>query len=62
MSWAPKMSSMWACAMAPTGALMAFLALWTGALWGRPMWGTYWVWDARLTSTARRCARAASAT
>jgi heme exporter protein C len=37
--------------MAPTGALMAFLALWTGALWGRPTWGAYWVWDARMTST-----------
>jgi len=46
-----RMSSMWACAMAPTGALMAFLALWTGALWGRPTWGAYWVWDARMTST-----------
>ena len=29
---------------------MAFLSLWTGALWGKPMWGTWWVWDARLTS------------
>jgi len=38
-------------AIAPTGALMAFISLWTGALWGRPTWGTYWVWDARLTST-----------
>ena len=37
-------------AIAPTGALMTFLALWTGALWGRPTWGAYWVWDARLTS------------
>lgn len=37
-------------AMANTGALMAFLALVTGAFWGRPTWGTYWVWDARLTS------------
>jgi heme exporter protein C len=46
-----RMSSMWACAMAPTGALMAFIALWTGALWGRPAWGTYWAWDARMTST-----------
>src|SRR5258708_29899091 len=46
-----RMSSMWACAMAPTGALMAFLALWTGALWGRPTWGAYWAWDARMTST-----------
>lgn len=37
-------------ALAPTGALMCFLALWTGALWGKPTWGTWWVWDARLTS------------
>ena len=36
--------------MAPTGAVMAFLALFTGAFWGRPTWGAYWVWDARLTS------------
>jgi heme exporter protein C len=46
-----RMPAMFAAALAPTGALMAALALWTGALWGRPMWGAYWVWDARLTST-----------
>ncbi len=45
-----RLSSMMASAIAPTGALMTFIALWTGALWGRPTWGTYWVWDARLTS------------
>jgi heme exporter protein C len=45
-----RLSSMMASAIAPTGALMTFLALWTGALWGRPTWGAYWVWDARLTS------------
>ena len=45
-----RLSSMVAQALAPTGALMAFLSLWTGALWGKPMWGTWWVWDARLTS------------
>jgi len=45
-----RLSSMMASAVAPTGALMAFLSLWTGALWGKPMWGTWWVWDARLTS------------
>jgi heme exporter protein C len=45
-----RLSSMMASALAPTGALFAFLSLWTGALWGRPTWGTYWVWDARLTS------------
>jgi heme exporter protein C len=46
-----RLSSMMASAIAPSGALMAFIALWTGALWGRPTWGAYWVWDARLTST-----------
>jgi heme exporter protein C len=45
-----RLSSMMARALAPTGALFTFLALWTGALWGRPTWGTWWVWDARLTS------------
>jgi heme exporter protein C len=45
-----RMASMFARALAPTGALMTFLALWTGALWGKPTWGTWWVWDARLTS------------
>lgn len=37
-------------AAAPLGAAFTFLALVTGSLWGKPMWGTYWVWDARLTS------------
>jgi heme exporter protein C len=45
-----RLSSMLAVSLAPTGALMAFLSLWTGALWGKPMWGAWWVWDARLTS------------
>lgn len=45
-----RLSSMLAQALAPTGALMTVLALWTGALWGRPTWGAWWVWDARLTS------------
>ena len=45
-----RLAFMLAQAIAPTGALMAFLSLWTGALWGKPTWGTYWVWDARLTS------------
>jgi heme exporter protein C len=45
-----RLSAMMASALAPTGAIMTFIALWTGALWGRPTWGTYWVWDARLTS------------
>jgi heme exporter protein C len=46
-----RLSAMMAQAVAPTGALMSFIALWTGAFWGRPTWGAYWVWDARLTST-----------
>ncbi|HEV8647506.1 MAG TPA: heme ABC transporter permease CcmC [Burkholderiales bacterium] len=45
-----RLSSMMAHALAPTGALMTFIALWTGSLWGKPTWGTWWVWDARLTS------------
>jgi heme exporter protein C len=45
-----RLSSMMASALAPTGALMTFIALWTGSLWGKPMWGAWWVWDARLTS------------
>ena len=45
-----RLSFMLAHALAPTGALFAFLALWTGAIWGKPTWGTWWVWDARLTS------------
>jgi heme exporter protein C len=45
-----RLSAMMAAALAPTGALFTFIALWTGSLWGRPTWGTYWVWDARLTS------------
>jgi heme exporter protein C len=52
VGWAfkAKTASMLARAIAPTGALFTFIALWTGALWGKPTWGTYWVWDARLTS------------
>ena len=45
-----RLSAMMAHAIAPTGAMFTFLALWSGALWGRPTWGAYWVWDARLTS------------
>jgi heme exporter protein C len=52
IGWAfnARLASMVARAIAPTGAMFTFIALWTGALWGRPTWGTYWVWDARLTS------------
>lgn len=45
-----RLSFMMAQALAPTGAMFTFLALVTGAMWGRPMWGAWWVWDARLTS------------
>ena len=45
-----RISGMMTQALAPTGAMFTFLSLWTGALWGKPMWGTWWVWDARLTS------------
>ena len=45
-----RLSGMMGRALAPTGAIFAFLSLWTGALWGKPMWGAWWVWDARLTS------------
>ncbi|WP_442593362.1 heme ABC transporter permease CcmC [Parapusillimonas sp. JC17] len=45
-----RLSAMMASALAPTGAMFTFLSLWTGALWGKPMWGAWWVWDARLTS------------
>jgi heme exporter protein C len=45
-----RLSSMMASALAPTGALFTVIALWTGALWGKPTWGAWWVWDARLTS------------
>ncbi|MDR0247082.1 MAG: heme ABC transporter permease CcmC [Burkholderiales bacterium] len=45
-----RLSAMMAQSIAPTGAIMTALALWTGALWGKPTWGTYWAWDARMTS------------
>ena len=45
-----RLGAMMARALAPTGALFTFIALWTGAFWGRPTWGTYWAWDARMTS------------
>ena len=48
--WRMKMA-MWAMrAAAPLGATLTFLALFTGAVWGKPTWGTWWVWDARITS------------
>lgn len=45
-----RLSAMMVEALAPTGALFTFIALWSGAFWGRPAWGAWWVWDARLTS------------
>ncbi|RYY96543.1 MAG: heme ABC transporter permease [Comamonadaceae bacterium] len=45
-----RLASVLARALAPTGALMTFVALWTGAIWGKPTWGAWWVWDARITS------------
>jgi len=52
IGWAfnARLSSMVARAIAPTGAMFTFLALWSGAFWGKPTWGAWWVWDARLTS------------
>jgi len=53
IGWAfnARLASMMATAIAPTGAIFTFIALVTGSLWGRPAWGVWWVWDARLTST-----------
>jgi heme exporter protein C len=50
MVWRIKLSENLAMAAAPVGAAFTCITLATGALWGRPTWGTYWVWDARLTS------------
>ena len=48
--WQMKMADLAAAAMAPIGATFTFIALITGSAWGKPMWGTWWIWDARLTS------------
>src|SRR5690242_11571736 len=48
--WRHPLADVAAKAAAPIGAAFTFLCLFSGSLWGRPMWGTYWVWDARLTS------------
>lgn len=48
--WNMRLADMAATATAPIGASFTFLALVTGSLWGKPMWGTWWAWDARLTS------------
>jgi len=48
--WKHPLADVSAKAAAPIGAAFTFMSLVTGSLWGKPMWGTYWVWDARLTS------------
>ena len=48
--WRHPLAALMARAAAPVGAVFCAVCLLTGSLWGRPMWGTYWVWDARLTS------------
>jgi heme exporter protein C len=50
LSFNTRLAAMMARALAPTGAMFTFVALWSGSFWGRPTWGAYWVWDARLTS------------
>ena len=51
LSFNARLSAMMIQALAPTGAMFTAIALWSGALWGKPTWGTWWVWDARMTST-----------
>ncbi len=48
--WNVKLAEVFASSCAPVGASFTLLALATGSLWGKPMWGTYWAWDARLTA------------
>jgi heme exporter protein C len=48
--WRHPLADLFARELSPVGALVTALCLATGSLWGRPMWGTWWVWDARLTS------------
>ena len=48
--WQWRTAFMTMIALAPVGAVMTFISLFTGAAWGKPMWGTWWIWDARLTS------------
>ena len=49
--WRMKLADVFVKAIAPVGLVLTFLSLFTGAVWGKPTWGTWWVWDARLTST-----------
>lgn len=51
MIWRIKLADLMAKAIAPVGAWLCALCLLSGAFWGKPTWGTYWIWDARLTST-----------
>ena len=48
--WRMKLADVMVSSCAPIGAAFTLLALLTGSIWGKPMWGTWWVWDARLTS------------
>lgn len=48
--WKMKLADVFVRAAAPVGAILTVLALFTGAVWGKPTWGTWWIWDARLTS------------
>ena len=48
--WRVKIAAICMSCSAPIGAWFTFLALVTGSIWGKPMWGTWWIWDARLTS------------
>ncbi len=48
--WRIKLADLFVRSVAPVGAIFTFLALFTGAVWGKPTWGTWWIWDARLTS------------
>jgi heme exporter protein C len=51
MIWKIKMADIVAKAIAPVGGMFCALCLFTGSFWGKPTWGTYWIWDARITST-----------
>lgn len=48
--WQIRQAEVYVAATAPVGAVFTFIALFSGAAWGKPMWGAWWVWDARLTS------------
>jgi heme exporter protein C len=48
--WRMKLADVFVKAAAPVGLILTFISLFTGAVWGKPTWGTWWIWDARLTS------------